>query len=59
MFLGSPEPVIGGPMTHKTQCLIVLAALCLVDTVIPIPIVGIIMIYVCLQRPIWFYKCDP
>jgi hypothetical protein len=41
-------------MTIKTKTLIVLLLLCLVDTVIPFPIVGTILIYVLLQRLPWF-----
>ena len=41
-------------MKIKTKTLIVLLLLCLVDTVIPFPIVGTILIYVLLQRPPWF-----
>ena len=41
-------------MTTKTKTLIALILLCLVDTVIPFPIIGVILIYVLLQRPPWF-----
>jgi len=41
-------------MTIKTKCIITLILLCLVDTVIPFPIIGAILIYVLLQRPPWF-----
>jgi hypothetical protein len=41
-------------MTTKTKTLISLLLLCLVDTVIPFPIIGVILIYVLLQRPPWF-----
>ena len=41
-------------MTIKTKILIALLLLCLVDTVIPFPIIGVILIYVLLQRPPWF-----
>jgi len=40
-------------MTTKTKTLIALILLCLVDTVIPYPIIGVILIYVLLQRPPW------
>lgn len=43
-------------MTLKTQSFIILAVLCLVDAVIPIPIVGLILIFVFLQKPAWFYN---
>ena len=41
-------------MTLKTKCLAALIFLCIVDVVIPIPIVGLVLIYVLLQRPPWF-----
>ena len=41
-------------MTTKTKCLITLILLSLVDAVIPFPIIGVIFIYVLLQRPPWF-----
>lgn len=40
-------------MTIKTKSLIILIVLCLVDTVIPFPIIGVILIYILLQRPPW------
>jgi hypothetical protein len=43
-------------MTLKTQSLIILAVLSIVDAVIPIPIVGIVLIFVFLQKPPWFHK---
>ena len=41
-------------MSLITKLLIVLVFLGLVDMAIPIPIVGILLIYVILQKPIWF-----
>jgi 1-acyl-sn-glycerol-3-phosphate acyltransferase len=41
-------------MTIKTKCIIALILLSLVDTVIPFPIIGAILIYVLFQRPPWF-----
>jgi hypothetical protein len=41
-------------MTAKMKTLIALIALSLVDMVIPIPILGIILIYVVVQKPAWF-----
>ena len=41
-------------MTTKTKTLIALILLSMVDTVIPFPIIGVILIYVLLQRPPWF-----
>jgi hypothetical protein len=43
-------------MTLKTQALIGLVGLCVVDVVIPIPILGLILILVVLQKPPWFQK---
>jgi len=40
-------------MTIKTKTLIALLLLSMVDTVIPLPIIGVILIYVLLQRPPW------
>jgi hypothetical protein len=41
-------------MSIKTKYLISVILLGLVDIVIPIPILGIILIYVILQKPAWF-----
>jgi len=41
-------------MTIKTKCLITLILLAMVDTVIPLPITGAMLIYFLLQRPPWF-----
>jgi hypothetical protein len=41
-------------MTVKTKCLAALVSLCIVDVVIPIPILGLILLYVVFQRPPWF-----
>ena len=41
-------------MSAKTQVLMTLFALGLIDVVIPLPIVEILLIYVVLQRPTWF-----
>lgn len=46
----------GGFMKLKTQCLIVLATLSIIDAVIPVPIVGLILFFVLLQKPAWFYN---
>ncbi len=43
-------------MTLRTQSLIYLVGLSIVDAVIPIPIVGLILIFVILQKPPWFQK---
>lgn len=41
-------------MSIKTKSLIVLVVLGIIDVVIPIPILGVILIYVVLRRPPWF-----
>ena len=41
-------------MTIKTKCLIALVLLAMADLVIPLPIIGVLLIYVLLQRPPWF-----
>ena len=43
-------------MTLRTQSLIYIVGLSIVDTVIPIPIVGLILIFVILQKSPWFKK---
>jgi len=49
-------PGFGGFMTRKTRCFIGLIVLSIVDAVIPIPIVGLILIFVILQKPPWFQE---
>jgi len=41
-------------MSVKTKTLIALIIFGIVDLVTPIPILGLILIYVVLQRPPWF-----
>jgi len=41
-------------MSKRTQILIYLVVLALVDTIIPVPITGLILIYVLFQKPAWF-----
>ena len=41
-------------MSIKSKSLIVLIILCIMDVAIPIPILGMTLIYVVLQRPPWF-----
>ncbi len=41
-------------MQTKTKTLIVLIVLSLVDTLIPVPILGMILLSVVIQRPPWF-----
>ena len=41
-------------MNTKTKTVIVVIVLGIIDMVIPIPILGVILLYVVLQRPPWF-----
>jgi hypothetical protein len=41
-------------MAYGTKILLALIPLAIVDAVIPIPIVGLILVYVVLARPPWF-----
>ncbi len=41
-------------MDIRSKTLLGLALLCLLDVVIPLPISGVVLIYVLLQRPPWF-----
>ena len=41
-------------MNIKTKYLCLLAVLSAVDVLIPIPILGVILLYVVLERPFWF-----
>jgi hypothetical protein len=41
-------------MSARSRTLAILVPVALVDVVIPIPILGILMIYVLLARPPWF-----
>ena len=41
-------------MKTTTKILIYLAAMALVDTVIPVPIAAFLLIYVLYQKPAWF-----
>jgi hypothetical protein len=43
-------------MTLNARCLIGLVGLSIVDAIIPIPILGVILIYVVLNKPRWFHK---
>jgi hypothetical protein len=41
-------------MNIRTKSIFVLILLGLVDILIPIPIIGLILIYVVIQKPSWF-----
>ncbi len=43
-------------MNNKTKTLVALLVLCIVDAVIPIPILGAILVIVVLQKPPWFLE---
>jgi len=43
-------------MALKTKFLMGLIGLAVVDAVIPFPILGMMLIYVILQKPLWFYE---
>jgi hypothetical protein len=38
----------------KTQLIIILITICLVDIIIPIPILGLLLLHVVFTRPSWF-----
>jgi hypothetical protein len=44
------------PMALKTKCLLGLFGFAVVDAVIPFPILGMILVYVVVQKPPWFQK---
>ncbi len=41
-------------MSSRTKLVLILILLCLVDMVIPGPILGLVLIHVVLSRPPWF-----
>jgi hypothetical protein len=41
-------------MAYGTKILLALIPLAIIDAVIPIPIVGLVLIYVILAKPPWF-----
>ncbi len=41
-------------MRKQSKLILVLAVLCLIDLVIPVPILGLILIYAVLEKPDWF-----
>ncbi len=43
-------------VTLKTQALIGLVVLSVVDVVIPVPMLGLILVFVVLQKPPWFQQ---
>ncbi len=44
-------------MTNKTQVLVALSVLCVVDAVVPFfPVLGLVLIYVVLVKPPWFLE---
>jgi hypothetical protein len=43
-------------MTLKTQILIGLVAIGFIDTIIPLPITALVLVYVLFQKPAWFRR---
>jgi hypothetical protein len=43
-------------MNIKTNTLIILMVLCVLDVAIPIPVLGLILVYVVIGKPPWFEK---
>lgn len=41
-------------MSLRTQILIYLVLIAILDTVIPVPITAIVLMYVLFQKPVWF-----
>jgi hypothetical protein len=41
-------------MNIRNKTILILILLGLIDIAIPIPIIGLILIYVVIQKPIWF-----
>ena len=41
-------------MQKQTKLVLILVALCLIDLVIPIPILDLMLVYVVLEKPVWF-----
>ena len=41
-------------MNKQSKIILTLAALCVVDLVVPIPILGLVLVYVVLEKPVWF-----
>jgi len=44
----------GGAVNTKTKTLLSLVILALIDIIIPVPLTGILLIYVLLEKPDWF-----
>ena len=42
-------------MSMKTKILLALLLLAVLDTIIPVPFTAILLIYVLLEKPAWFY----
>ncbi len=51
---GSQQAVKGFTMSITHKYLILLIILCITDVVIPVPILGVTLIYIVLQKPLWF-----
>jgi hypothetical protein len=44
-------------MTLKSQVLIGLVMTGIIDTIIPLPITAMVLVYVVFQKPAWFRQC--
>jgi len=42
------------PMKTQTKILLYLIFLAITDTIIPVPITGMVLIYALYQKPLWF-----
>jgi hypothetical protein len=43
-------------MNIRTKSILILCLLGIIDAAIPIPIIGLVLIYVIVQKPPWFAK---
>lgn len=41
-------------ISFRTKVLLTLSCVCLVDIIIPLPLLGLLLIYVVLEKPVWF-----
>lgn len=54
-FLPQIHQILRGcPVSTKTRLVIYLVLLSFVDMILPVPILGIVLLYVVFQRPPWF-----
>ena len=43
-------------MKTRTKTLLILIPLAILDALIPLPIVGFLLLYILISRPLWFLK---